>query len=819
MNVMDLVARLTLDNTQYLAGLGASEAKAKSFSNMAAGGLKKLGKVASVALGAATTAVTAFGASAIKTGMEFDKAMSQVYATMGDKADEMITDVSGTTKKASEVLRDFAQEMGATTQYTAAESAEALNYMALAGYDAATSMKMLPNVMNLASAGSFDLAKASDMLTDTQTALGWSLERTTQAVDEWAKAASTGNTSVEQLGEAFLTVGGLAKELNGGFVYLADGTEVAVDGTQELEIALTAMANAGIKGSEAGTHMRNMLLKLASPTSEGTKALEAMNVSVFDAEGNMRSLANIFVDLGNAMGTMTQEEKIQAISDLFNTRDIASAEALLAAVEQDWDGIGESILDADGAAEKMAETQLDNLAGDITKFKSALDGAKIALSDGLSPALRKFVQSGTEGLSTFTEKLKGGDLAGAAQAIGETLGKVATSLIGKLPQLVTAGMSLLKGVVSGLAEQLPTVLTQLYAQIVVSMNGLASTLSESLPTMIQNALQGLVGISANIRTMAGKFVEAGLNIVKSIADGIIQNIPTIIQTVPTIISNLAGIINDNMPKVIATGAQIIAKLVVGLVQAIPVLVASIPKILKAMWDVFLAFNWLNLGKQIITGIGKGISALQSTLSGALKRAGNSALNSLKGINWAGVGKSIISFISTAARAAGGMLKAALTALGRAALQAFKAIDWKSLGVNLVKGIIRGVTGMVGALGSAVANLVRSAFKRGQKAADVHSPSKLFMKGLGMPIGQGVALGIQKSTPWVEDAVNDMVNGALPRTIAVSTTGMSSGATTGNGFGTGDVFNFNFDYDASNDANDLLRDFARGVQRYRMAGAI
>ena len=119
-----------------------------------------------------------------------------------------------------------------------------------------------------------------------------------------------------------------------------------MDGVQELEIALTAMANAGVKGSEAGTHMRNMLLKLSSPSADGAKQLEQLGVAVFDAEGNMRSMKDIMGDLNGALGNLTQEQKIQAISDLFNTRDLASAEALLNAVGQDWDAIGESILNA-----------------------------------------------------------------------------------------------------------------------------------------------------------------------------------------------------------------------------------------------------------------------------------------------------------------------------------------------------------------------------------------------------------------------------------------------------------------------------------------
>ena len=402
MKALSLKAVLGFDSSEYDSGLKNAESKASSFGSVIGNGFKTIAKVGAAALGAATTAATAFAASSVKTGMDFDKSMSQVAATMGKSMKDMQDEI-GSVDLAwgtfSGNLREYAQEMGRNTAFSATQAADALNYMALAGYSVQESMTMLPNVLNLAAAGNMDLARASDMVTDTQTAFGLKMEEMPQLIDEMAKAASTGNTSVEQLGDAFLVVGGLAKELNGGMVTLADGTQKPVSGIQEMEIALTAMANAGVKGSEAGTHMRNMLLKLSDPTDEGTKALEAMGVTVFDTEGQMRSLSDVFGDLSNEMSKMTQEDKIQAISALFNTRDMASAEALLAAVSQDWDEIGESILDAEGAAQKMADTQLDNLAGDVTLFKSALEGAQNAVSDGLTPQLREFVQFGTNGLS------------------------------------------------------------------------------------------------------------------------------------------------------------------------------------------------------------------------------------------------------------------------------------------------------------------------------------------------------------------------------------------------------------------------------------
>lgn len=440
LKAFEIFAQLSLDSSKFEQGLKDSKTTAEKMGKDFTKAGKSISKVGLV--------VGGLEVGAVKTAATFEQSMAQVGATMGYSVDEL-HDSTSNASKTMQKLSDFAQEMGAKTKFSASESADALNYMALAGYDAEKSMKMLPNVLNLAAAGDMDLARASDMVTDAQTAFGMDIPRTTQMVDEMAKAASTGNTSVEQLGDAFLTVGGLAQELNGGMVTLADGTQKPVDGVQELEIALTAMANSGIKGSEAGTHMRNMLLKLSSPTSEGTKQLEALGVAVFDNEGKMRSLKDIMGDLNGALGNLTQEQKIQAISDLFNTRDLASAEALLGAVGQDWDSIGAEILDADGAAQKMADVQLDTLEGQLTILKSALEGAAIAFGKVLVPALKdaaKGLQGFFEWLGKLPEPVKEVILiiGGVIAALGPALifiGKIATGI-----SVVHKGMKLLKGI-------------------------------------------------------------------------------------------------------------------------------------------------------------------------------------------------------------------------------------------------------------------------------------------------------------------------------------------------------------------------------------
>lgn len=331
MTLFELQAILKMDASDFDKGIDKAEKKASGFGSKLAGGLGKATKLAVGAVTAGATAVTAIGASSVRAGMDFDKAMSQVYATMGDNADKMV-EYNGKAMKSSEALRSFAKEMGATTAFSATQSAEALNYMALAGYDAQKSMDMLPSVLNLASAGAMDLAQASDMVTDAQTALGLSSEQTKDMVDQMAMTSSKTNTSVKQLGEAMLTIGGTAKFMKGG--------------TNELNQVLGILADNGIKGSEAGTHLRNMLLKLSDPTEKGAMAIEKLGLEVYDSEGKLRSFEDIFQDLSKAMKDYTDEEKATTFSALFNVRDVASATALLDTNKKRWEEVKDAIANA-----------------------------------------------------------------------------------------------------------------------------------------------------------------------------------------------------------------------------------------------------------------------------------------------------------------------------------------------------------------------------------------------------------------------------------------------------------------------------------------
>ena len=471
-------------------------------------------KVGAAAFAGATAGAAAFTKSAIDAGSQFDSSMSQVAATMG-----VTTDQIGE-------LRDYAMEMGAKTAFSATEAADALNYMALAGYDSSEAMEALPNVLNLAAAGNIDLAYASDMVTDAQSALGLSMDESAELVDKMAMASSKSNTSVAQLGEAILTVGGTAKNLAGG--------------TTELSAALGILADNGVKGAEGGTALRNIILSLSAPTDTAKAAMDALGLSVFDSEGNMRSLNDIFGDLNSELSNMTQGEQTQVLNQIFNKVDLKSVNALLSNTGDRFYELSGYIDDAAGAAENMANTQLDNLAGDVTLFQSALEGAKIELSDQLTPYLRKFVQFGTDGLTEITDAFKEGGLSGAIGAAKDILRDAANTFTEEIVPALRNGFELFLTDVIGLPDEAASGIMSVLDSLGSGIATIQTALSTAIDTL-RSAIDGLGvdwggvwdGISAAVSGAAGIIGGA----ITGIADGFAWAVSAV-QTDGTILNSV-----------------------------------------------------------------------------------------------------------------------------------------------------------------------------------------------------------------------------------------------------------------------------------------
>lgn len=598
MDVFALAAKITLDTNAYETQLEGASQRTSSFGDKIKGFLSSAAKFGAAAISTATAAVTAFGASSVKTGMEFDSSMSQVAATMGTTVDQI------------QDLRDFAMDMGSKTAFSAVQAADALNYMALAGYDADEAMAALPNVLNLAAAGSIELAAASDMVTDAQSALGLSMEESAQLVDKMAMASSKSNTSVAQLGEAILTVGGTAKNLSGG--------------TTELATALGILADNGIKGAEGGTTLRNVILSLAAPTDIAAGTMEELGLKVFDAEGNMRPLNETFADLDAILSTMSQGKQTQVLSTIFNKVDLKGVNALLANTGTRFDELSGYIDNATGSAEKMAAVQLDNLEGDITLFKSAMEGAQIVLSDQLTPALRAFVQFGASAVSTVSEAFQEGGLTGAMDALGTILSDGLNMVIGKLPDMAEAGMQLLGSLGQGLLDNLPVISDAAVEILVMLVDGiaeglpkladgaveivtqLANSIGEALPKLIPKAVEAVLEFAQNLTSpeSINSIRDASVNLIDGLVTGLGDAVPILVEYAPEIIKNLLAAMVPDIPRILEIGEKVITELGNALIVALK----GLPDRLKAAGEVISEGLKGVFGEEAIDGILESISS-------------------------------------------------------------------------------------------------------------------------------------------------------------------------------------------------------------------
>ena len=298
----------------------------------------------------------------IDTYKDFEAAMSQVKA------------VSGATGSEFDKLTAKAKEMGATTKFTATQSAEAFNYMAMAGWDSQQMLDGIEGILNLAAASGEDLGTTSDIVTDALTAFGLKASDAAHFSDVLAQSAASANTNVSMMGESFKYVAPIA----GAMKYSVEDTS----------LALGLMANASVKGSMAGTSLKTALANMAAPTDKMATAMKKYGISLTDSNGNMKTLKGVLDNLRSSLGGLSETEKTAAASTIFGKEAMSGMLAIINATESDYNKLADSINNADGAASRMSDTMLDNLEGSITLLQSAMDGVKISFGERLSPYVR-----------------------------------------------------------------------------------------------------------------------------------------------------------------------------------------------------------------------------------------------------------------------------------------------------------------------------------------------------------------------------------------------------------------------------------------------
>lgn len=381
-------ARRELGSLERRAGISAGNI-GDSFGGMSVKGIDALGNAADKAFGtmlkgakmAAVGGAAILGASTA-VGMGFESQMSTVQAISQASAGDM------------ERLTALAKEMGETTQFSAEEAGQALEYMAMAGWKAGQMANGLPGIMNLAAASGEELGTVSDIVTDALTAFGMKAEESTKFADILAQASSNSNTNVAMMGETFKYVAPVA----GSFGY----------DVKDAALAIGLMANAGIKESQAGTSLRRILLELGSGARLTGKAFGEMNIETAKADGSMRPLKGVLKDLRKGFALMTEEERAANAEAIAGKTGVAGLLAIVNAGEDDFNELSEAIEDSEGAAERMAKIRLDNLSGDLTLLKSASQGLGIEVFGGMSKGLRGLAQAATGWVASFTGGLKEG---------------------------------------------------------------------------------------------------------------------------------------------------------------------------------------------------------------------------------------------------------------------------------------------------------------------------------------------------------------------------------------------------------------------------
>lgn len=445
-----------------------------------------------------TLPIVGIGTAAVKTSMDFEAAMSKVASLSGAQGEQF------------DRLREKAIEMGAQTMYSATESAEALQYMALAGWDTEDMLDGLEPILKLAGAAGMDLGRASDIVTDGLTAMGLTAKDAAHFADVLAVAMSKSNTDVNQLGEAFKYVAPLA----GAMGY----------NIEDLSLALGLMANAGIKASQGGTSLRRVLQNLSNPTDKVAGAMEKLGISMFNPDGSAKSLYDLMVELRESMRGLSEEEQAMYASTIAGSTGLSGLLAIVNASDEDFNTLTDAIYNANGAGMEMYDTMTNNLQGSVTELMSALESLMISMGDLLVPLIKEVVsmlQGWVEHLNSLdeTQKQQIIQVALVVASIGPLItiiGKLFTSIstVVKFVQLLSANPVIL------LVTAIAAAIGGLVGTIIANWDKTKSATENvwnGIKLFVTNVVNGLLNF---IENLFPGFKEAGANLFRGLWEGL-----------------------------------------------------------------------------------------------------------------------------------------------------------------------------------------------------------------------------------------------------------------------------------------------------------
>ena len=541
-----------------------------------------------------STAVGGLGIAAVKTAADFDSAMSQVAAVSGATGDDL------------QSLRDKAREMGEKTKFSASEAAQAMNYMAMAGWKSKDMISGIDGIMNLAAASGEDLATTSDIVTDALTAFGLSAADSGHFADILAAASSNANTNVSMMGETFKYCAPIA----GALGFSAEDTAEAIG----------LMANAGIKSSQAGTALRTIMNNLAGEVKISGQAIGDVTIATTNADGSMRSLSDILADCRVAFGGLTESEKAQAAESLVGKNAMSGFLALMNAAPADIEKLSGAIDNCDGTAEKMAATMQDNLMGQLTILKSQLEELAISFGEMLMPAIRNIVTK----IQEFVDKLNGMD-----EGTREMVLKIGLLVAALGPFLVILGTTIAK---IGTAMKGFVQLANGFNKLKVAVQG-GTGLFGKLGAAIGGISAPVVAVVAVIGTLVAAFLHLW-NTNEGFREAIVGTWNTIKETVSTFCQGIVDRLNalgfsfQNITEVLSAVwngfCSLLAPVFEGAFQAIAVVLSTVLNVITGILDVFIGLftgNWSQMWtgiQTIFSGVWEGIKGVLSAAVGIIQ---------------------------------------------------------------------------------------------------------------------------------------------------------------------------------------------------------
>lgn len=642
LKVGELFASFNLDTSGIDGAVKSAESK-----------MANMGKSLAIGGAAMTAAVTVplkQAASAIfEAGSGFDAQMSKVFAIAGDE-------VTGSTE-AMEALRQKALEMGSTTQFTASEAGEAMEYMAMAGWKTDQMLAAIGPLMNLAAAAGADLGTTSDIVTDAMTAFGYAATDTVTVVkdgvemevnavehfaDVLAAASSNSNTNVTMLGESFK----FAAPLAGALGYSVD----------DVAIALGLMANNGIKSSMAGTSLSRIIQNMAKPSKQTAEAMEALGVSLYNDRGEAKSLREIMGDFRGqakkngvdvsklaadvadldeqyASGKLTEEQYtakleeltagsgdfLKNLTQLAGARGLPGLLAIMNATDEDFEKLCGSIDNATGSASEMKRVMLDNAKGDITLFKSALEGLEITLWGLAENGFRKVVQEATKYVDAFRNADKSTQVGALKMgALAAAIGPAMAGMGGLVAILPTLARTFT--LVSGPTALLAIGLLALGAAAIDSNNDIGKTfvkgitragakvrkfgadVEKQLPALTQNMSNFLHSLSTGIKAGLPGIIDGLSSVITTAVQAISANMPNIANVSQTIVTTLANSIKKNAPKIIPAILDLLTNMATALISNIPVVLSGMSTVITSLIKEVQSADWGDIGSKLGTAI-------------------------------------------------------------------------------------------------------------------------------------------------------------------------------------------------------------------------